>query len=477
MTPSIRTFLLINLLLSVTLITSLAIIGNLFLAHKDIQTQLDPQLIRTTLQMQALFSDGIEIRKLPIVQASLQEAIDPVGFLKKHNPSLKLSKRLHNALTSFHQETTFQIWNDQKQLILHSRAAPHQPLSSGHSGLSNLWLNGETWRVYTDHDPNNHLTFMVGEQSNFRQKLENELTRDSIFIMLVTYPFLGVLIWIIVGRGLDTLKKVASEVSHRAPSYLKPVDIKAVPSEIMPLVNELNSLFTRLDEAFEREKRFTADAAHELKTPLAALKTQVQVALKTRTDPERQEALKKVLASVDRSTHVVQQLLTLSRMLPQSEINDPREVNLATLGAQVAADLVPNAFDKEIELELIESEKPAIVWGNVTSLGILLRNLIDNAIRYTPPHGHIHIKLETPGDHVIIKIQDTGPGIPTELRKRVFERFFRVIGNKAPGSGLGLGIVQQIARLHKAHIELDTPEWGHGLEVRVIFPPLPGAES
>ncbi|HLD16236.1 MAG TPA: ATP-binding protein [Coxiellaceae bacterium] len=477
MTPSIRTFLLINLLLSVTLITSLAIIGNLFLAHKDIQTQLDTQLIRTTLQMQALFSDGIEIRKLPIVQASLQEAIDPVGFLKKHNPSLKLSKRLHNALTSFHQETTFQIWNDQKQLILHSRAAPHQPLSSGHSGLSNLWLNGETWRVYTDHDPNNHLTFMVGEQSNFRQKLENELTRDSIFIMLVTYPFLGVLIWIIVGRGLDTLKKVASEVSHRAPSYLKPVDIKAVPLEIMPLVNELNSLFTRLDEAFEREKRFTADAAHELKTPLAALKTQVQVALKIKTEPERQETLKKVLASVDRSTHVVQQLLTLSRMLPQSEINDPREVNLATLGAQVAADLVPNAFDKEIELELIESEKPAIVWGNVTSLGILLRNLIDNAIRYTPPHGHIHIKLETPGDHVIIKIQDTGPGIPTELRKRVFERFFRVIGNKAPGSGLGLGIVQQIARLHQAHIELDTPEWGHGLEVRVIFPPLPGTES
>src|SRR3989344_2552883 len=470
MTPSIRTFLLINLLLSVTLITSLAIIGNLFLAHKDIQTQLDPQLIRTTLQMQALFSDGIEIRKLPIVQASLQEAIDPVGFLKKHNPSLKLSKRLHNALTSFHQETTFQIWNDQKQLILHSRAAPHQPLSSGHSGLSNLWLNGETWRVYTDHDPNNHLTFMVGEQSNFRQKLENELTRDSIFIMLVTYPFLGVLIWIIVGRGLDTLKKVASEVSHRAPAYLKPVDTKAVPSEIIPLVNELNSLFHRLNEAFEREKRFTADAAHELKTPLAALSAQAQVALRAKSEEERKQALQKVLTGVNRSTHVVQQLLTLSRMLPQSTINDPHPVDLEKITTEIAAELAPAALAKNIDLALDPKPSPPI-WGNATSLGILVRNIIDNAIRYTPDNGSIQIVIK-PDDknNVIFSVIDTGPGIPEELKERVFERFFRIIGNKATGSGLGLAIVQLIARLHKATIELITPPSKQGLEFRVIFP-------
>src|SRR3989344_451135 len=236
MTPSIRTFLLINLLLSVTLITSLAIIGNLFLAHKDIQTQLDTQLIRTTLQMEALFSDGVEIRKLSIVQRNIQEAMDPKIFLIKHDPQLKLSTRLNKALDSIHQETTFQIWDSEKKLVLHSRGAPIRPLSNGKPGLSNLWLDGQTWRVYTDKDSANKLTFMVAEESNFRQQLENELTRDSIFIMLLTYPFLGILIWIIVGRGLDTLKKVASEVSHRAPSYLKPVDIKAVPLEIMPLV-------------------------------------------------------------------------------------------------------------------------------------------------------------------------------------------------------------------------------------------------
>ncbi|MDF1653762.1 MAG: ATP-binding protein [Coxiellaceae bacterium] len=464
MTPSIRTFLLINLLLSVTLITSLAIIGNLFLAHNDIQTQLDLQLIRTTIQIESLFSDGIKSRQLGVIQNHIESSITASLHLSKKNP------KLLKALTDYHEKTGFQIWNNRGKLILHSKSAPKIPLSDGKPGLTTLWLNAQSWRVFTVYNKINKLTIIVGERSDFRQKLENQLTQDSILIMLITYPFLGFLIWVIVGRGLDTLKKVAREVSHRAPSYLEPVDVESVPSEIEPLVVELNSLFTRLQEAFDREKRFAADAAHELRTPLAALRTQTQVALRADTNEDRDEALRKVLEGVDRATHVVQQLLTLSRMLPQSTINEPTSIDLSTTAADVAAQLVPIAIEKNIDLELIAPNDPALIRGNATSIGILIRNLVDNAIRYTPPEGSVVIEIQKSAQKVTLNVIDSGPGIPKQLRDRVFERFFRVIGNKAPGSGLGLGIVQQIARLHQAEIQLLTPASGKGLEFRIIFP-------
>lgn len=463
MTSSIRTFLLINLLLSVTLITSLAIIGNLFLAHKDIQLQLDTQLIRNALQMQALFGDGISNRQITIIQKRIEEMLDPDLYLKDHGEKMQL------ALSKAHQVSSFQIWSPNGKLLLHSITAPSTPLSTGQTGLSNLWLKGQSWRIYTNVDPKTHLVFMLGEQANFRQKLENQLTQDSIFIMLVTYPFLGLLIWIIVGRGLEPLKKIASEVSHRAPSRLLPVDAKAIPAEIVPLIQELNSLFERLDDAFEREKRFAADAAHELKTPLAAINTQAQVALCTQDDQVRKQALQKVVAGIDRSTHIVQQLLMLSRMMPESTIAEPEVINVTRVASEIVADLAPQAISKDIEIELMADEAPINIQGNATYLAILMRNLIDNAIRYTPEHGAVIVKTEQNDGQAFFSVVDNGPGIPEELRDRVFERFFRVIGNEAPGSGLGLGIVQQIARLHKAKISLLTPASGQGLEVRISF--------
>jgi len=464
MTPSIRTFLLINLLLSVTLITSLAIIGNLFLAHKDIQTQLDAQLIRTAFRMQAFFSDYKTGKSLSTIQLSLNSRIKPDEVLKDTDAPLS------DAAIEAQNTLEFQIWDREGKLILHSYKAPEIPLSSGKTGLSTLWLDGHSWRVNTVYDRKNNLTYMVAERSNYRQQLENQLTQDSIFIMLVTYPFLGFLIWVIVGRGLDTLKRVAREVRHRAPSNLKPVDIESVPSEIEPLVTELNSLFVRLQEAFHREKRFTADAAHELKTPLAALSTQTQVALRADTTEDRNQALLKVLAGVNRSTHVVQQLLTLSRMVPEAMIAEPTLVSIKRQASDVAALIAPEAIAKNIELELIAPETKTLMLGNATSINILIRNLVDNAIRYTQEGGTVTIDIHENKDNVELHVIDDGPGIPEELRERVFERFFRMIGNQTTGSGLGLGIVQQIARLHNAEINLKTPKDGVGLEVEVIFP-------
>ncbi|HLB56825.1 MAG TPA: ATP-binding protein [Coxiellaceae bacterium] len=464
MTPSIRTYLLINLLLSVTLITSLAIIGNLFLAHQDIELQLDAQLIRTTLRMQAVFSVPVNMRELNIIQHRLAVENQHLDELK-NIPGLK-----SEAIEQASKNLEFQIWSPKGKLLLHSQNALLTPFSNGKVGLSTLWTHGHTWRVSTGYNHSNHLTVMVAERSNYRQELENRLTQDSIVVMLITYPFLGFLIWVIVGRGLDTLRRVAREVHQRAPSYLEPVDLESVPSEIEPLVSELNSLFRRLQAAFEREKRFTADAAHELKTPLAALSTQAQVALRTTTDEEKKEALLKVLFGVRRSTHVIQQLLTLSRMEPEAGLTDTTSVNIAKQAAEVIGMLAPSAIEKNIELELLAPDCKATIKGNITAIDILIRNLVDNAIRYSPPDSLVCIDIKEDEKHVTFIVRDNGPGIPEKLHKRVFERFFRIIGNNAMGSGLGLSIVQQIAKLHHAEIELHTPESGIGAEFRVIFP-------
>lgn len=464
MAPSIRTYLLINLLLSVTLITSLAIIGNLFLAHKDIQQQLDIQLIRSTLRMQAIFSGKTTPSELSEIQGRLKMESTYIEELKTL-PNLK-----PDAIRQASKNLEFQIWNTQKKLILHSQNALKTPFSDGTPGLSTLWLNGHNWRVSTGYNKSNHLTVMVAERANYRQELENRLTQDSVVVMLITYPFLGFLIWVIVGRGLDTVRRVADEIHQRAPSYLEPVDLESVPTEIEPLVGELNSLFRRLQAAFEREKRFTADAAHELKTPLAALSTQTQVALRAKTDEEKKEALLKVLFGVRRSTHVVQQLLTLSRMEPEAGLTDTTSVNLAKQAVEVISMLAQNAIERNIDLELLSPDSTATITGNITAIDILIRNLVDNAIRYSPPDSLVTIDIKEDEKHVTLIVADNGPGIPEKLRKRVFERFFRVIGNNTTGSGLGLSIVQQITKLHHGEIELHDPASGKGAEFWVIFP-------
>lgn len=449
--PSIRTFLLINLLLSIILITSLAIIGNLFLAHKDIEIQLDNQLIDTSLKLKSLLSLANKREDFLKIQQDINQ-----------EPEAPSNQQSHIA---------FQVWDANGLLILHSKDAPGIPFSNGKSGISSLLFQHHHWQVHTRYDPKSKMTIMVSQQSNYRKRLENQLTQDSILIMIITYPFLGLLIWIIIGRGLSIFKKIAYELSHRQSNNLSPLKPQTTPSEIMPLVNELNRLFDRLKKSFEREKRFTADAAHELKTPLAALSAQTQVALRASNDKERVTALNKVLSGVKRSSHAVQQLLTLNKAMATGKQVDFEPVNLAAQVREMAALLAPSAIEKQIELTLETPDADAMIYGSPASIDILLRNILDNAIRYTQVEGRITIHIEsTP--QVTLHVIDNGPGIPDTLKERVFERFFRVIGNEATGTGLGLGIVQQIAALHGADITLKDAETMTGLHFMVSFPAL-----
>ncbi|MCK4608776.1 MAG: two-component sensor histidine kinase, partial [Gammaproteobacteria bacterium] len=452
MKRSIRTFLIVNILLCVTLIISLVIIGNFYLEHKDFHQHLDNNLIYSALSLQLFVTEN-------------HAMISPQKLQADINKEEKLL--LTNQAATEHMQ--FQVLNRQHHIMVHSANAPVQILCSDKMGFSDCLINHQLWRVFVSMDADTGDTIVVGERYSVRNQFALRATRDLILILLMSYPFLGILIWYIIGRGLKSIQKVANEVSYRAAANLQTVDLENVPAEIKSLVDELNELFIRLQAAFQREKRFAADAAHELKTPLAALKTQTQVAINTTKEEERNAAFNNILACVDRSTHTVQQLLVLSRMVPDAMVEGAKTIALNNVAAEVIASLVPEARKKKIEIELISPNKPQTITGNAIAINILLRNLIDNAIRYTPEKGSVKIIIASDTDHVFLHVIDTGPGIPEKLRKRVFERFFRVLGNNETGSGLGFSIVQQIVNLHNAQMELLTPASGKGLEIKVTF--------
>jgi two-component system sensor histidine kinase QseC len=302
--------------------------------------------------------------------------------------------------------------------------------------------------------------------------LEREMHFYSLLAVALLFPISGGIAFFIINKAVDSLKSVTKEVSNRASNYLEPMNISGVPKEVMPLVDEINLLLSRLKQGFEREKRFAADAAHELRTPLAALKTQAQVALQA-TDPDVQRlALQNVVEGVNRSTHLVQQLLTLSRLLTQAETTfELSDVSLHRLAVEILADMAPQAINKHIDIELLPQNEEVMLQGNAKALKALLFNLVDNAVRYIPEEGgSILVSIENKKEKIILTIRDSGPGIPEEYHNRIFEWFFRVTGNSAQGSGLGFAIIEQVVKLHHAEISISTPSSGKGLEVNILFP-------
>lgn len=249
---------------------------------------------------------------------------------------------------------------------------------------------------------------------------------------------------------------------------LDPFSPEDFPADHQEIALALNIFLSRVRRDAERNKRFSADAAHELRTPLTALKTQARLALEM-TDPyEQKRAIENVAISVNRSIHVVQQLLTLSRLDHEAKLNDVTLVNLETICAEMIAFIYPLALEKDVDIELCNHTNKPYIMGNDASLGILLRNLLDNAIRYTSTQGKVSVMIEDITDTILLRIIDDGPGIAEEYKERVFDRFFRILGTRQTGSGLGLAIVKQITDLHKATISLGNIS-ERGLCVSIVF--------
>ncbi len=278
------------------------------------------------------------------------------------------------------------------------------------------------------------------------------------------------LIWWILTRSLSPLRRIATDVSLRSPSDLQPVKDDDVPSEVAPLVDAVNRLFVRVREALQVERRFTADAAHELRSPLAAIRTNAQVMSGARNDSELREAGADLMASVDRSTRLIDQLLVLARIDGSANgLPELSDVELGQLAAEECNLQRPVARRRNIEISL--EAGPAVVQGEPSLLAALLRNLIDNAVRYSSEGCHVVVSVRTSErGEAEISVTDNGPGIPAAERDRIYERFYRVLGNEATGSGLGLSIVSRIAALHGAHVQTGEGPDGRGARFVVTFP-------
>lgn len=466
MIHSIRKRLLSLLMLTMLVVLAFIALGNYFLDRGDIERHLDVLLGQSGLAFQALVGDDLLNRNLP----DLQEKLNHIPVLSKNY----LQSINDDVSINFDEKFQFQIWNSNNNtLIVHSARAPSEPLSKGKDGFSWITLKGQTWRVFTSRDPVNHTVLNIAERDDVRAEIGNIIARDDFIIALLAFPLLALAIWMVISRSLRPIQTISSEVASRVPGYLEPVKVQDVPAEIRPLVDEINKLLLRLKRALDREKRFAADAAHELRTPLAALKAQVQLIIATQSqEPPFTEHSQRLLRIVDRSSHIIEQLLTLSRIIPEEadNFNDFDPVDLHKITTETLTLLVPHALEKSIELSLDCPDGPLRLNANTTMLGILIRNLVDNAIRYSPEHSQVMVTIEKTAQTAILTVTDNGPGIPPELRSRVFERFYRVLGTNTQGTGLGLAIVQQIAALHQAEVRLGTGTEGHGLKVSISLP-------
>jgi two-component system, OmpR family, sensor kinase len=370
-------------------------------------------------------------------------------------------------------EFVIRIWDRNGLGIYYSR--PHRVLPDvARLGYATEQTSNGAWRVFAlqYHDQ----TIAVAQPMNVRARLAARAALHTMIPFIVLLPLVALLIWLVVSRELRPLTELARSVARRTPDALDPISEQGVPVEAWPLVRSLNDLLARLQTALQTQRDFIADAAHELRTPLTALQLQAQLLERASDEADRTAAMADLKHGLERSIHVVRQLLTLARQEPGASEPVLATVAVSDLAKQSVAAHANTAAAREIDLGVAASDPAALVSGNADALRTLLDNLVGNAVRYTPAGGRIDVGCGCTGEQAWLEVADNGPGIPVAERERVFDRFYRRSEQDVAGSGLGLAIVRAIADKHGASIELaDTP--GGGLQVRVEFPALHDAAA
>jgi two-component system sensor histidine kinase QseC len=282
-------------------------------------------------------------------------------------------------------------------------------------------------------------------------------------------PVLFLLLWFSIRRGLHPLADLSRAITQRQPDNLAHIDEASVPDEVQPIVTALNDLLTRMGQTLETERRFTDDAAHQLRTPLAAIQAQLYTARHTQAEAPHQIALAQMQHSVERGIRLVNQLLALARLDHKQAVPELQAVKLGDLAETICAELATLALQRDQTLELLAGPDLPDVMGRPDLLAVLISNLVDNAVHYTGRGGHITVSIEATKTGVALLVCDDGPGIAPDLRERVFDRFFRIAAQNQPGTGLGLAICKRVAELHHATLTLSDGPQGRGLTVRVEF--------
>lgn len=337
-------------------------------------------------------------------------------------------------------------------------------------GFADVRARGTTYRVFSMQTRG--LVIQVAQDMAARRNMAGSLALRTIVPVALMAPLLMLVVWWVVSLSLAPVARVRRQVASRQADDLSPVSEENLPEEVRPLVQELNLLFGRVRHAFDAQKHFVADAAHELRSPLAALKLQVQGLQRAPDDAARTLAVSRLSAGIDRATRLVEQMLALARHEASMAAGaKPETVDLAEVARLAISDAVAAAQARRIDIGVAQSDAGATVSGQPEALRMLLRNLIDNAVKYTPEDGRVDVGLVKRADAVELRVDDSGPGLPEAERARVLDRFYRSGEPQAPGSGLGLAIVKSIADLHGATVALEESQSLGGLCVRVTFVP------
>jgi two-component system sensor histidine kinase QseC len=410
-------------------------------AHEELDELLDAHLARAASLLIAQAGDELEEIRL--------EPLEDVG--------------------PYAHALSLQVWRDDGKLVLRTPDAPASRLSAVESGFSDSTVDGRNWRVYSGRDRSAGYLVQVAEDHAAREQLLRHYALSSIPVLLVALPILGLIISLTIGAAVRPLAQLGDEVGRRGPADLDALPTGNAPIEVRPLIDRLNELFLRIRESLLAERRFTSHAAHELRTPIAAIRAHAEVARSETSPGGRDAALDHVIEGCDRAARLVDQMLMLARLDEQLPTGVLPSARLDRVAAEVLADMAPAALGKGVGLELDVAE-PLTVAVHPALLAVLLRNLVDNAIRHGGPPGPVTVRCALREGSAWLEVEDQGPGVPAAELAELGRRFYRASGSRGPGSGLGLSIVRRIADAGGAKVSCRTGAGGRGLLVAVEFP-------
>lgn len=421
-------------------------------AAREVAALFDARLAQQARLLEGLVRTPLPEARREALLASLDDA------LRRNTPGTDGGHR-------YEGEVAFQVWRDER-LLLRSAGAPTAPFTERRAGYGDATLDGREWRVFVLGDDD--LRVLVGERGDVRGELVRGIALRTLVPDLVGLPALAVLLWWAIGWGLRPLSRLAAQIEARDPQRLNPLPDDPLPRELATIVGALNGLLARIRTLRAREKRFIADAAHELRTPLTVLDLHAQNALATEDPADRREALTLLRDGLARATRLVGQLLTLARLDPEQEGAPDQRIDLLHEVRESLAELMPLATDHDQSLHL-EADEGAD-WALTTEPGAvttLIKNLVGNAIRHSPAGSRIDVALTAEERALVLRVDDSGPGIPEDGRQQALARFHR--GGAGAGAGLGLSIVDRLVQRHGGRLTLgDAP--GGGLRVSVRLP-------
>lgn len=367
----------------------------------------------------------------------------------------------------YESKIAFQVWNSDGTLLVHTASAPaftSPPSKAGFSAITDV--NNRAWRAFVLEDAQYNLKIWVGERDDVRDDLVNRIVRHTVLPNLIGCVLLAAVIWLAIGWGLKPLVNMAQTLRARHPGSLEPLHLNPLPTELEPMQAALNRVLAQIQEVMGRERRFIADAAHEMRAPLAVLKVHAENLKDAASEDDRRASLEHLMAGVDRTTRLVNQLLTMARIEPRTSALEAPKTDLVATVRDSLVQMTPWLLSKELELVFDPVDEVGLVKVDTGIIQIALNNLVSNAANFSPPGGLITVGLAKHHDHYELSVEDQGPGIDEAERDRLFERFYSR-GNDH-GAGLGLTIVQSIANRLDGQVRLENRPSG-GLRATFEF--------